>query len=178
MEAAGEALASLGLTLRSGGAYGADTAFEKGCNAANGPKEIYIPWNGFNDRHINEGGVMPLHTPVTEHSCGYPVNYDEAEKLAKDHHPAWNKLSPGIKPLLIRNSYQIMGRDMQSPCLFVLCWTPNGSGQGGTGQAIRIARAHNIPVFENSAYLCSSKNFFRPKPPLYPNPKIPQKWQS
>ncbi|WP_206018384.1 hypothetical protein [Roseovarius nitratireducens] len=138
MEAAGQALASLGLTLRSGAAYGADTAFENGCDNAHGPKEIYIPWQGFQRRFIEEPGVI-----------GKDMNhYYEAEKLAKEHHPAWDKLSLGIRPLMIRNSYQIMGRDMQSPCLFVLCSTPGGQGQGGTGQAIRIARAHDIPVFD------------------------------
>ena len=64
------------------------------------------------------------------------------------HHPAWTDLSASVKQLMTRNSYQIMGQDMQSPCLFVLCWTPSGSGQGGTGQAIRIAKAHDIPVFD------------------------------
>ena len=33
--------------LRSGGANGADLAFEKGCQ--NDQKEIYIPWKNFND---------------------------------------------------------------------------------------------------------------------------------
>lgn len=29
-----------------------------------------------------------------------------------------------------------------------ICWTKNGSGQGGTGQALRIAKAYNIPIFD------------------------------
>jgi len=166
MQAAGQALASLGLTLRSGGCYGADRAFEKGCHQ--GHKEIYIPWGGFQGRSIHEPGVIGKEMR----------HYHDAEQIAAEHHPAWNELTPGIKALMTRNTYQVLGRNLQSPCLFVLCWTPQGKGKGGTGQAIRIARAHDIPVFENSAYLCSSKKFFRPKPPLYPNPKIPRKWQS
>ena len=31
--------------------------------------------------------------------------------------------------------------------LFVLCWTPYGAAAGGTGQALRIAEHHHIPVF-------------------------------
>lgn len=34
--------------LRSGAADGADTAFEDGCDIYSGPKEIYLPWKGFN----------------------------------------------------------------------------------------------------------------------------------
>jgi hypothetical protein len=39
--------AKKGWILRSGHAPGADQAFEKGCDKVNGPKEIYIPWKGF-----------------------------------------------------------------------------------------------------------------------------------
>lgn len=34
--------------LRSGGAPGADTAFEYGAKFAGGQREIYLPWSGFN----------------------------------------------------------------------------------------------------------------------------------
>ena len=37
----GFALGSLGYTLRSGGAQGADTAFEQGASTAQAPKEIF-----------------------------------------------------------------------------------------------------------------------------------------
>lgn len=50
--------------------------------------------------------------------------------------------------LQARNSYQILGLDLNTPSNFVICWTKNGKGSGGTGQAIRIARAYNIPIFD------------------------------
>ena len=34
--------------LRSGGASGADTAFERGCDSVGGEKQIFLPWKGFN----------------------------------------------------------------------------------------------------------------------------------
>ena len=43
----GEYLAKGEYCLRSGGAAGADKAFETGCDNANGNKRIYVPWNGF-----------------------------------------------------------------------------------------------------------------------------------
>ena len=44
----GAYLANKGYTLRSGGADGADLAFERGCDKYDGIKEIYLPWTGFN----------------------------------------------------------------------------------------------------------------------------------
>lgn len=135
---AGISLATMGLTLRSGAAYGCDAAFEQGCDEACGTKEIYIPWGGFNARSIHEPGVIGKEM----------ITYHLAEKVAKAHHPKWSALTPVMKNIMARNSYQVLGQDLESPVLFVLCWTPNGSGQGGTGQAIRIAKAHDIPVFD------------------------------
>lgn len=47
-----------------------------------------------------------------------------------------------------RNCYQVLGADLRTPTQFVICWTPRGSGEGGTGQALRIAKAYNIPIFD------------------------------
>ena len=49
---------------------------------------------------------------------------------------------------MARNSYQVLGRNLDDPVEFVICWTPGGSGSGGTGQAIRIAKDYQIPVFD------------------------------
>lgn len=121
-----------GYRLNSGGAEGADQAFAKGCTN----KVVYIPWLGFND---SIDGVV---------ACGY-----EALELASKYHPAWGKLSQGAKKLMARNMHQILGDDLKTQVDFVLCWTPDGAetktgcGTGGTGQAIRLAIANNIPVF-------------------------------
>jgi len=56
-------LALKGFTLRSGGAVGADNAFERGCKLGNGLKEIY-----------------------KAEDCTL-----EAMKLASQFHPAWNR---------------------------------------------------------------------------------------
>ena len=53
MELAATYLAENGLILRSGGADGADTAFEKGCDFVNGKKEIFLPWQNFNNNKSN-----------------------------------------------------------------------------------------------------------------------------
>lgn len=121
--------------LRSGGAEGADLAFEKG---ADDTKEIYIPWRKFN------GSDSQLYT-VDE----------DALKLASEHHPAWDRLSMPVRKLMGRNAYQILGSDLDTPVEFVICWTPDcctdGKDRtrktGGTGLAISIASSLGIPVY-------------------------------
>lgn len=139
-----QTLAGLGYTLRSGGAGGADTAFEEGCDRVNGPKLIYIPWNGFSGRRKHDRGI------VTGTSL-------EAEQLAARFHPNWNACSPGAKALHARNGFQMLGVNLNEPSKFVVCWTPGAGGSGGTGQAIRIAKHFGIPVFD----LADRDNFDR-----------------
>ena len=124
-----------GWILRSGGADGADSAFEQGCDKVNGPKEIYIPWKGFN------GNSSALYTVSAE-----------ALAMASKIHPAWDKCSKGAKSLHARNMYQILGYDLKTPTSCVICYTVAGKGSGGTGQAIRLARHNDIPVFDIGLY--------------------------
>jgi hypothetical protein len=124
------------LILRSGAAQGADAAFELGISDPT-RKEIYLPWNGFNNRRAAPGVYLP-----EAHMAA------QAQDIAARYHPAWNRLSQGARTLMSRNAFQILGRNLLDPCLFVLCWTPHGSGSGGTGQAIRMARHLDIPVFD------------------------------
>lgn len=140
-------LAKQGYILRSGCAKGADTAFEEGCDIAEGDKEIYLPWESF------EGSSSKL---VISHISTENLTAIETSKkaytLASQFHPYWKNLSQGAKKLQARNGHQLLGKDLNTPSKFVLCWTPNGSGSGGTGQAIRIAKHYKIPVFDAGNY--------------------------
>lgn len=131
----GKYLATQGLTLRSGGANGADLAFEIGCDMVNGKKEIYLPSLGFNNS-----------------TSKLVVSKKEAYDIAKYYHPQWSILKPYAKKLQARNSHQVLGEDLNTPSSFIICWTRNGNGQGGTGQALRIARDKNIPIFDCGHY--------------------------
>lgn len=126
-------LAEDGWLLRSGGAPGADKAFEGGCSSVKGKKEIYLPWSGF------EGNPSPLHT-ITE----------EAKAMALKFHPAPHVLEArqGLWKLMARNCYQVLGQRLNDPVKMVVCYTKLGAGQGGTGQALRIAKFHQIPIFD------------------------------
>lgn len=123
-------LADAGWILRSGGAEGADAAFEGGL-ASHHPREIFLPWPGFN-----------------AHRSRFCAPTREALELAAQFHPAWDRLTQGARRLHARNMHQILGADLQSPVAFVLCWTKEGKGAGGTGQALRLAQSRQIPVFD------------------------------
>ena len=118
-----------GYWCRTGGADGADSAFERG---AHPNVEVYLPWTRFNGRF-----------------SGIVVCSDTHRQIAQEHHPAWGKLTSGAKKLMTRNVAQIIGNT--TPIVlseFVVCWTPNGAGGGGTGQAIRVARSYGVPVYD------------------------------
>lgn len=125
-------LEGYGFTLRSGGAKGADSAFEKGAIK----KRVYLPWNGFNGKTRSETNLV----------------VGDSEWLRREAaiaHPRWSSLSSGAKLLMGRNTAQVLGHwPEEVDSKFVVCWTPGGLGGGGTGQAIRIAKRYNIPVFD------------------------------
>jgi hypothetical protein len=125
-----------GWCLRSGGAQGADTAFEDAAINNHHPMEIYLPWPGFAFRPTTPEYIV----------ASKLENYHRAREIAAQFHPAWMRCSDAARKLHTRNVYQILGRDLATPVEAVICWTPAGSGSGGTGQALRIARAHNIPI--------------------------------
>lgn len=127
-----------GYILRSGGADGADSAFEK--NAIQ--KEIYLPWNGFNGRYDNF----------------FEVN-EECIKMAEKFHPYWSNLKDSVKKLHARNCFQVLGKDLNSPSKFLICWTPKGEEVGGTSQALRIAKHFNIKIF--NLYKDTDKEYWK-----------------
>jgi hypothetical protein len=133
-------LCSEGWILRSGAAHGADAAFEEGVPyAADSMKEIYLPWVGYNNH------------PSPLHPGRIPFTIDEQE-YTEHYHPAWNRCSPTAKLLHQRNTRIVWGHDDEDGLglgrvSFIICWTEKGLTKGGTGQALRIAEALKIPVF-------------------------------
>ena len=131
--------------LRSGGAEGADHAFEIGISDPL-MMDIYLPYINFN----NKSGSKYIFISTFDHS-----NYKAAYESLK-YHPRGFNMSHGTKVMMIRNYFQACGLVNQSNSSFVICWTPKGANgytikttyeDGGSGQCIRIAAAHNIPVY-------------------------------
>lgn len=134
-------LSSEGWILRSGGAPGADTAFEDGAPQAT--RAIYLPWSGFNGR---QQGIVPEKFS----------NWQRAQEIAARHHPAWDRLTRGPRSLMSRNVYQLLGDDLNSRSRMVICWAPNPKfdskgrvidTKGGTGLAVRLAAENEVPVY-------------------------------
>ena len=111
-------LQEAGWWLRSGGAKGADKAFENG--------------SGYR-RTIFRPSQSAAHPEWAEHASRY--------------HPAWHRCDDYAKALHARNSPIIAGADLNDTVRMVVCWTADGKASGGTGQALRIANAYGIPVF-------------------------------
>ena len=129
-----------GWVLRSGGADGADSAFEAGCDAVQGAKKIYIPWDGFNGRHQDGQSILTLDQG----------DRDGAIALVKDAHPAYRILSRGALALHARNAYQVLGLYLDTPSKFLLCYAPvdkYGVPKGGTRTAWMLAQMFDIPCF-------------------------------
>ena len=138
MEHYGEILARLGYVLRSGAAPGADSAFESGCNRANGLKEIFLPYAGFND---SDSELYLISEQVFD--------------AASEYGPDWIQLDIDQKQKQARNVQQVMGQNLNELTHFVICWTEDGcntyqtrtKNTGGTGQAIECASRQNVRVY-------------------------------
>lgn len=124
----GKSLAEKGLLLRSGGAEGADTAFEDGCDIVRGKKEIFYAKN-------NRGCIVEERF------------FDQAMHMASHVHPAWERCSDYAKRLHARNCFQVLGKELNDPVDFLVCWTKDGGPTGGTGQAIRLAMSKQVPIY-------------------------------
>ena len=122
---AGE-LEKFGYTLNSGGAKGADAAFEYGVQDA-AHKKIFHP------------------TDATE----------ETRAIAQELHPSHERLQGHALDLYARNTNQVFGRNLDTTIDFVICFTKDGCeshttrsrDSGGTGQAIEMATRKGAPVF-------------------------------
>lgn len=96
----------------------ADLAFERGCDLVRGRKVIRTP---------------TYHQSALDHAAQF--------------HPAWDRCSEWARAAHARNSLIVLGDWLDDPVQFVVCYTDGGQIKGGTGQGIRVAMAHNIPVY-------------------------------
>lgn len=152
-------LYSLGYTLRSGGADGADSAFEMGADEANANrkvinpftgdknwqdghpyKEIYLPWYGFNGREQDK-----VKTIVPQYDN--PRLWSTAINMAVEIHPSPKDLTKGARSLHARNCYQVLGRDLATPVEFIICYTDPTYTRGGTRTAVKLGQSHHVPIW-------------------------------
>lgn len=134
-----------GYLLRSGGARGADTAFELGVtNMYN--KQIYVAERNsvYTSNVFDE---LPIEIQRKTH------------KLVKSIYPAVTKRTEFVQKLHCRNAMILLGQNLESPVDFVVCWTEMSQEIGGTGVAVKIAREFDIPIINMFQYYTAHKVF-------------------
>lgn len=146
-----------GFRLRSGHAPGADLAFESG---AGKNSDIYLPYKSFNGNKRVKGNAFALEDMSREAQIA-------AEQSFNRHHPIAGRITERTyskdeeekkknrktRSLHMRNHFQVAGVDGAPDSAFVACYSPNDGKSHGTDQAIRIATAKGIPVFNAADYM-------------------------
>lgn len=147
MTAIAKKMAFLTFILRSGGAIGADLAFEAGATEV-----LYAQQNGLIEGNLIQPPEIFYSKDATP----------EARAIAGQFHPAWNAFRKDGSPVVSdyaknlhgRNAFQVLGRTLDIPSKYCICWTPDGCLShatrtqltGGTGTAISIASHYGVPV--------------------------------
>lgn len=148
MTSIAQELARQGYILRSGAAKGPDTAFEKG--APKHLRRIYVPNESFGNRPKDEI-IVPKKVDL--------MCWLRACSIAEQYHDLGRHMPQDMRDLMGRNVYQVLGDDLRTPSRFLICDAPgvvlNNEGKvvdvdGGTGLAVRLAVAHNIPIYHLS----------------------------
>ena len=72
--------------------------------------------------------------------------------LAEKHYRAqgrapWKRMKLNTQKLFARNGHQVLGLNLDLPSDFVICWTKDAEYVGGTRQAMYIADAYSVPVY-------------------------------
>lgn len=127
---------SKNFVLFSGNAQGSDQSFQSG---SNGNCVLFLPWAGFEEQNFDFLKVLDVFDLGKS---------PEGMESVRKYHPNKN-LTYGQKLMMSRNYHQIIGYKKYPKVSFVVyCANEDEKGniEGGTGQAIRIARAHNIPT--------------------------------
>lgn len=178
-------LGAKGYALQSGGAIGADMAFEgkaypKTLTAGSydvvnkkgkvvlkagqvvkiGSKEYTDAYYAFTDKST-KGSIVgsdwseKVNVPNTKSFSSFDVinnkfgNANKVRAIANELHPFLKGKDQWVEALMARNTYQIFGSNLDTPVDFVLFYAKEGESlrpEGGTGQAVEMARLKGIPT--------------------------------
>ena len=86
----------------------------------------------------------------------------EAIKIAMEIHPAPDACNDYVRKLHGRNVQILLGKELDKPVEFVMCWSPGGKNIGGTGLGLRLAAREGITVYNffNSDDLIKTRERF------------------
>jgi hypothetical protein len=130
----GRNLQEAGLILRTGGMEGLEDVIEKSATKL----EVHLPFKDFDGKQSK-----------------FTYTSDFVKGIAKMFHTSFDTLKPVVQTFLAKNVRLVLGKDGKSPALFLLVWTEDGAETtaektfktGNSGNAIEIANAIKIPVF-------------------------------
>ena len=158
-----QTLGDAGTALSTGGADGADKAFETGALRTDAPITVHTPWPGYN-------GYRPGRQPETDIDVVHPNAADTIRghayaDLAREHHPYWDRCRRGARALFVRNVSILAGAQGDGrtlPVRAVIAYTPNGLSvgreAGGTGHTLRTAASLDIPCVNLSPRTPAERN--------------------
>ena len=101
---------------------------------------------------LDEEGADRAFSLGTTRKNLFGVNAPVGEKemsVMEEIHPAPDRLQTGGKKLMARNTNQVFGEKLDTPVDFVLFYAKESKGirpEGGTGQAVEMARRKGIPT--------------------------------
>ncbi|MDF1661727.1 MAG: hypothetical protein P1V97_08135 [Planctomycetota bacterium] len=137
-----------GIWVRSGHALGADYAWERSSRER---CIVYLPFPGYGPAEFHTKQITSLAPTKPSFFPIHPAALERAQKSVTQFHKGSQYLTPFARQCHTRNYFQIMGsREQERPVDAVVCWTPlgkRGQATGGTKQALSIAAAHDIPIF-------------------------------
>ena len=148
-------LESLGYVGQSGGAIGADKAFE-GANQPWEKEDGTVAGTKEFTRSKSNVTKWAKYTDGKNIASKFVVfkssdSNDKVRNIAKEIHPKKQKLSEkdGLD-LHARNTFQVFGKNLDTPVDFVLFYAEEQKDsirpKGGTGQAVEMARLKGIPT--------------------------------
>ena len=116
-------------------------------------KQQYKLQTGISFYGREEGADLAFSREITNVEKFDPESIVENSReweIVRELHPAFSRLKPGGIKLQARNARQILGANLDRPVDFVLFWAKERHGSnrpnGGTGQAVELARILNIPT--------------------------------
>lgn len=135
IEQIGEYIAGMGGCVVTGNAIGSDASFAAGANKQDSTKvKLFMPWPSYNSEFIVAGNEV-----ITEHE-------DEWSGLAARHHPAYEKLTQGVRKLMDRNAGIILNSDITIAVL-----NHEKKDGGGTAHGFRASLSLKHPSMDISA---------------------------
>lgn len=130
--------------VRTGAAKGADQIAAEACLKADGYVRLVLPWASYEETWRQQ--IHRAYPDRVFETVYQPDRHPEWAESVRMHHPAPERLTRGAFALHARNYGIIIGRRTPAVAVIAVPKSLEPGQEGGTGQGIRIAHAHRIPV--------------------------------